>query len=50
VDDRITVDVLDAGHDALFELLLGCDPDVTQHRAGELGEKALDEVEPRNRA
>jgi len=33
------------GHDALLELELRCDADVTQDRACELGEEALDEVE-----
>jgi hypothetical protein len=28
------------------ELLFGCHPDVTQDRAGKLGEEALDEIEP----
>jgi hypothetical protein len=43
VDDRVAIDILDTGHDALAELLLGCHPDVTQDRAGKLGEEALDE-------
>src|SRR6516165_8370104 len=43
----MAVDILDAGHDTLLKLILGCHPDVTQDRAGKLGEKALDEVEPR---
>jgi hypothetical protein len=38
---------LDPVHDALSQLLLGCHPDVTQDRAGKLGEEALDEIEPR---
>jgi len=46
VDDRVAIDILDTGHDALAELLLRCHPDVTQDRAGELGEEALDEIEP----
>jgi len=33
VDDGVTINVLDTGHDALFELLLGCYPDVAQDRA-----------------
>jgi hypothetical protein len=40
------IDILYTGHDALPELLLGCHPDVTQYRAGKLGEEALDEIEP----
>ena len=31
----------------MLELLFGCDADVAQHRAGELGEETFDEVEPR---
>ena len=42
----MTIDILDTGHDALLELVLRCHPDVAQDRAGELGEEALDEVEP----
>ena len=34
------------GHDAVLEFLFGCDADVAQHGAGELGEEALDEIEP----
>jgi hypothetical protein len=44
--DRVAIDTLDTGHDALAELLLGYHPDVTQDRAGKLGEEALDEIEP----
>src|SRR6202007_1505223 len=43
----MSVGVIDAGHDALLEFVLGSDPDVAQDRTGELGEEALDEVEPR---
>jgi len=46
VDDRLLVDVVDGGEDAVCELVLGSDPDVAQHRARELGEEALDEVQP----
>jgi hypothetical protein len=46
VDDRTAIDILDAGHDALLELFLGRHSDVTQDRAGKLGEEALDKVEP----
>ena len=34
------------GHDALLEFLFGCDLDVAQDGAGELGEETLDEIEP----
>ena len=42
VDDGVAIDIVDTGHDALFELVLRCNPDVAQDRAGELGEEALD--------
>ena len=47
MDDGMAIDAVDAGHDALLEFVFGGHPDVTQDRAGELGEEALDEVEPR---
>jgi len=47
VDDGIAIEFIHGGHDAVLEFLLGCDADVAQHRAGELGEETLDEVEPR---
>src|ERR1700704_717696 len=40
------VDVVHGGHDAFLELVFGGDADVAQDRASELGEEALDEVEP----
>src|SRR5262245_63937978 len=43
----MAVDVVDACHDALLELVFGGHPDVTQDRSSELGEEALDQVEPR---
>jgi hypothetical protein len=46
MDDRIAIDVLDTCHDALLEFVLRCHADVAQDRAGELGEEALNEVEP----
>ena len=42
----MAIDIVDTGHDALAELLLACHPNVTQDRAGKLGEEALDEIEP----
>ena len=41
------IDEVDCGHDAILEFLLGCDTDVARRGAGELGEEAFDEVEPR---
>ena len=42
----MAIDVLDTGHDALLKLMLRSHADVAQDRSGELGEEALDEVEP----
>src|SRR3979490_891955 len=42
----MAIDVVDTGHDAFLKLVLRCHPDVAQDRSGELGEEALDEVEP----
>ena len=41
------IEVIHGGHDAVLEFLFGCDADMAQHRAGELGEEAFDEIEPR---
>jgi len=46
VNDGIAIELIHGGHDAVLELLFGCDADVAQHRAGELGEEAFDEIEP----
>ena len=47
MDDGVSVELVHGGHDTVLELLFGCDADMAQHRAGELGEEAFDEVEPR---
>ena len=47
MDDGVAIEVIHGGHDAVPELLLGSDADMSQHRAGELGEEAFDEIEPR---
>ena len=47
MDDGVAIDLVDTSHDALLQLVFRCHPDVTQDRAGELGEEALDEVQPR---
>ena len=39
VDDRILVEVVDGGHEAALEFLLGGDTDVAQDGAGELEKK-----------
>jgi hypothetical protein len=46
VNDGIAVEIIHGGHEAILELLLGCDADVAQHGAGELGKETLDEIEP----
>ena len=46
VDDGMLVDVIDSRQDPLLQFLFGCDSDVAQDRARELGEEALDEIEP----
>jgi hypothetical protein len=43
----MAVEFIHGSHDAVLELLFGCDADVAQHRACQLGEEALDEVEPK---
>ena len=44
MDDGVAVEVINGGDDAVLEFLLGCDADMAQHRAGELGEETLDEI------
>ena len=46
MDDGIAIEFIHGSHDAILEFLFGCDADVAEHGAGELGEKALDEIEP----
>src|SRR5213080_2240561 len=47
VNDGIAIEELDGGHDAFLEFLFGRYADMAQHGASQLGEEALDEVEPR---
>ena len=47
MDDGIAIEEVDGGHDAIPELLFERDANMAQHGAGQLGEEALDEVEPR---
>jgi hypothetical protein len=42
VNDRIVVEVVYGGHEAILELLFGGDADVAQNRTGGLREEALD--------
>ena len=46
MDDGVSIEVIHGGHDAVLEFLFGCDADMAQDRAGELGEEAFDEIEP----
>ena len=46
MDDGVSVELVHGGHDAVLELLFGCDADVAQDRARELGKETLDEIEP----
>ncbi len=46
MDDGVSIEVIDGGDDAVLEFLFGCDADMAQHRAGELGEETFDEVKP----
>ncbi len=46
MDDRVSVERVDCGDDALREFLFRCDSDVAQDGAGKLGKEALDEIKP----
>jgi hypothetical protein len=46
MDDGMAIDLVDTGHDALLELVLGGHANLAQDRSSEFGEEALDEVEP----
>jgi len=48
MDHRVAVEVVDEFENALLELVLGGDADVTEYGAGGIGKEALDEVEPRS--
>src|ERR1700738_3115627 len=43
----MAIEFIHGSHDASLEFPLGCDADVAQHRACELGEEAIDEIKPR---
>ena len=47
MDDRVAIDVVDEGHQPLFEFVFRVDPDVAQYRARQFGEEAFDDIEPR---
>ena len=46
VNDGLSIEEVHCRDDAILEFLFGCDADVAQHGAGELGKETLDEVEP----
>ena len=46
MDGGMLVDVVDSGHDAFLEFLLGGDEDMAEDGAGKLGEEAVDKIEP----
>ena len=46
MDDWLTIDVGNEGHQAFLGFVFGADADVAQHRTRQLGEEALDEIEP----
>ena len=46
VDDWLAIDVADESDQAFLEFVFGADADVAQHRTRQLGEEALDEIEP----
>ena len=46
MDDGMAIEFIHGGHDAVLEFLFGCDADMAQPRSGELGEEALNEIEP----
>jgi hypothetical protein len=48
MDHRVAVEVVDEFDDALLELVLGGDADVTEYGASGFGKEALDEVESRS--
>ena len=46
MDDWMLVDVIHGSHDAIFELLFGCNTDVAQDGACKLGKEAFNQVQP----
>ena len=46
MDDGMLVDVVHGGHDAILELLFGCNTDVAQDGACQLGKEAFNQVQP----
>ena len=46
VDHWLAINVGDEGDQAFLEFVFAADADVAQHRTRQLGEEALDEIEP----
>ena len=46
MNDGMAIEFIHGSHNAILEFLFGCNAYVAQHRAGELGKEALDEIEP----
>ena len=46
VGNGLAIDVSNKGHQAFPEFVFGADADVAQHRTRQLGEEALNEIEP----
>jgi hypothetical protein len=46
VDDGLAIYLFNKGHQAFPEFGFGADADVAQHRTRQLGEEALNEIEP----
>ena len=46
MDYGVAIEVINGFDDAVLEFLLGCDADMAQDRAGELGEETLNEIKP----
>ena len=46
MDHGIAIEFVHGRHDPILEFVFGCDADVAQHGSRELGEEALDEIEP----
>ena len=46
MDDGTAIEFFHGRHDPILEFLFGCDADMAQHGSRQLGEEALDEIEP----
>ena len=46
MDDRVSIELVHCGDDALLEFLFRCNTDVAQDGTGKLGKEALDKIKP----